>query len=108
MTSILLRMLLVATLARGATGVADAAKDLVVGVPDNLTGLDLATCEEGGRLLARAIAFEAGIRAPRAGDPFVPQEAERAGAGGIGELLGTRTAGDTLRHHEALPRAESE
>ena len=58
MTSMLSRVLLAASLAFGATGAAHAAKDLVVGVPDNLTGLDPADLNDNLSQSAARLMFE--------------------------------------------------
>ena len=52
------RMLLAAVLAFGAAGGAFAAKDLVVGVPDNLTGLDPADLNDNISQSAARLMFE--------------------------------------------------
>jgi glutathione transport system substrate-binding protein len=57
-TSMLSRVLLAASLALGATGAAHAAKDLVVGVPDNLTGLDPADLNDNLSQSATRLMFE--------------------------------------------------
>ncbi len=58
MTLILSRVLLAASLALGAAGAAHAAKDLVVGVPDNLTGLDPADLNDNLSQSAARLMFE--------------------------------------------------
>ncbi len=58
MASIFPRMLLAASLALGAVGGAHAAKDLVVGVPDNLTGLDPADLNDNLSQSAARLMFE--------------------------------------------------
>ena len=52
------RMLLAASLALGAASTAHAAKDLVVGVPDNLTGLDPADLNDNLSQSAARLMFE--------------------------------------------------
>ena len=58
MTSMLSRALLAASLALGAMSAAHAAKDLVVGVPDNLTGLDPADLNDNLSQSAARLMFE--------------------------------------------------
>ncbi len=58
MTSMFPRVLLAASLAFGVSGAAHAAKDLVVGVPDNLTGLDPADLNDNLSQSAARLMFE--------------------------------------------------
>ena len=58
MTSMLSRVLLAASLALGVASAAHAAKDLVVGVPDNLTGLDPADLNDNLSQSAARLMFE--------------------------------------------------
>ena len=58
MTSMFSRVLLAASLALGVSGAAHAAKDLVVGVPDNLTGLDPADLNDNLSQSAARLMFE--------------------------------------------------
>jgi glutathione transport system substrate-binding protein len=58
MTAMLPRVLLAASLALGVSGGAQAAKDLVVGVPDNLTGLDPADLNDNLSQSAARLMFE--------------------------------------------------
>jgi glutathione transport system substrate-binding protein len=57
-TCIFPRILLAASLALGAASAAHAAKDLVVGVPDNLTGLDPADLNDNLSQSAARLMFE--------------------------------------------------
>jgi glutathione transport system substrate-binding protein len=58
MRHLMTRMLLAVSLAFGASGAALAAKDLVVGVPDNLTGLDPADLNDNLSQSAVRLMFE--------------------------------------------------
>jgi glutathione transport system substrate-binding protein len=58
LTHTLPRLLLAASLALAASGLARAAKDLVVGVPDNLTGLDPADLNDNLSQSAARLMFE--------------------------------------------------
>ncbi len=58
MRHLLIRSLLAASLAFGASGAALAGKDLVVGVPDNLTGLDPADLNDNLSQSAARLMFE--------------------------------------------------
>ena len=52
------RLLLAAALGLGAASAAHAAKDLVVGVPDNLTGLDPADLNDNLSQSAARLMFD--------------------------------------------------
>jgi glutathione transport system substrate-binding protein len=58
MIAVVSRVLLAATLALGVSAAAHAAKDLVVGVPDNLTGLDPADLNDNLSQSAARLMFE--------------------------------------------------